>query len=102
MDPRIVASRIGKSWYSILPDEAPLTVKELLKDSSVPSRILSKTRSRLFDNSTADPDLRSLSRALDYLAYGSDIADRHKDFESSFKAAITDTDIKDEPTNEIG
>ena len=92
-DPRIIASRLSPTSLRALPDQEPVSVRELLGDQQRAATLLSSLCLRLFRQT--DGSLRALARDLDYIVYGNQTSKRGSAFAEALIKATEAKDIAD-------
>ena len=91
-NPRLVAARTSLTSQIDLGTEGSVTVKALLDEPERAAGILSRLCVKVFNGSN---DLRTVTRALDYLAYGDGVMRRSSQISNAVKASVGTRDAGD-------
>ncbi len=96
-DVRLIAARLSPTAQVQISPGSRIVVTDLLNDPQRAATILSETCMKAF---RGEADLRSLARALDYIAYDSEIRKRGPEITDAVLAALGDREAGDMTDNE--
>jgi hypothetical protein len=91
-DARLIAARLSQTAQVQISPESRIAVADLLNDPRRAATLLSETCMKVF---RGESELRSIARALDYIAYGSEIRKRGPEITDAVLALLGDSKAGD-------
>lgn len=91
-DARLIAARLSQTAQVQISPESRIAVADLLNEPQRAATLLSETCMKVF---RGESELRSIARALDYIAYGSEIRKRGPEITDAVIAVLGDSEAGD-------